>query len=97
MELRAFADGAVDLVRQLRRLQRIDVRLHRHREFRLRPRHGTEHRLAADDHELILVGHVRAGADDVLELLARHRARRVAGDGGGAASVASSVTPAFSS
>ena len=72
MELRPFADGAVDLVGQLRRLQGIDVGLHGYREHVLGPRHRAQDRLAADDDKFVLVGDVTAGTNDVLQFFPRH-------------------------
>lgn len=72
VKLRAFADGAIDPVGQFGRLEQIDVRFGRHREDPGWIRDRAEDRLAADDDELVLVGHIRTRADDVFELLASH-------------------------
>ena len=70
--MRAFAKGTLNLVRKLGGMQGVYIRFSRHRKYRRRIRDRSQDRLASNDHELVLVGHVAAGADDVLKFFAGH-------------------------
>src|SRR6266545_1646612 len=72
VERRELADGAVNDIRALRMVQREKIRFHRDAHGRRGVGELSEDRLAADDDDLIVIGDIRGGADEVLELLAGH-------------------------
>lgn len=72
MELRAFADRAVDVICLLVSIERIDVGLRRRGEDLGRVWMPAKKELAADDDELVLVGDNARRANDVLEILPLH-------------------------
>ena len=67
-----LADGAVDDIGSLRMVLREEVRFHRDTHGCGRVGELSKDRLASDHDDLIVIGNVRGGADEVLELLAGH-------------------------
>jgi hypothetical protein len=68
----ALPNDAINPIRQMRRVERVDVRLSRNPEQLLRMRNRAEQGLASYDDELVLVCDVRTGPDDVFEVLTIH-------------------------